>query len=57
MPLNSLNLFQNICQKSHSNIASKIILMILQLTIQLVPPSISFKAMNWKIPQLQMATL
>lgn len=53
MPLNSLNAFQDIWQKLHSNIASKIILIISQLTVQLVLLSISFKAMNWKIPDLQ----
>lgn len=53
MSLDSLNLFKDICQKSHGNIASKIILMIAQLTIQLVSPSVSFKAMNERIPDLQ----
>lgn len=46
MTLNSLNAFQDIWQKLHSNIDSKIILIVSQLTVQLVPLSIPFKATN-----------
>lgn len=46
MTLNSPNAFQDIWQKLHSNIASKIILIPSRLTVQLVPLSISFKATN-----------